>query len=463
MKNGEGRWFRRRTSMETDGNRTPLDPLGPARASGGAAPGSSRAALADNDLTRHIGSTAFAFRGYDVTNLGRSLELLDHPTYGPVVAGVLAEASAISSAALSRQIDLAAHIRAGEKTSLATFPHDVAAIVAMETAQLRLLEEFFHVPIHDVRLSFGYSIGELSALIFSGVFSLAELLPIPLLLAPDCAELAEDTTLGVLFTRKGPELHPEDVERLCMAISGEGQGLIGPSAFLSPNTALLLGQGRTLDRVEQLMHEYLPEKVMLRRNPNQWPPLHSPLVWQRLIPNRAAVALYKIAGNPAPPNPRVISAVTGEASYDGLNTRDLLVRWTDHPQRLWDVIDTTLAEGVETVIHVGPGPSLIAATFSRLGNNVSRYVGYGNKYLNMLGRGLASGLSHHAWLSRRLPSKTNLLRAPYLRHVALEDWLLEQPLAARSAAVAMNAHVAAPAEAEAPEEDSARLTTPESV
>lgn len=448
--------------METDLNRSPLDPLGVNRASGGAAPGAPRGKLTEKDLTRRIRSTALAFRGYDVTNLGRSLELLDHPTYGPVVAEVLKQASEISSAALGMPIDLAAHVRAGEKTALATFPHDVATIVAMEAAQLRLLEEFFQVPIHDVRLSFGYSIGELSSLIFSGVFSLEELLPIPLLLAPDCAELAEDTTLGVLFTRKGPELHPEDVERLCTAISGEGQGLIGPSAYLSPNTALLLGQGRTLDRVEQLMREYLPEKVALRRNPNKWPPLHSPLVWQRLIPNRAAVALYKIAGNPAPPNPRVISAVTGEASYDGLNTRDLLVRWTDHPQRLWDVIDTTLAEGVETVIHVGPAPSLIAATFSRLGNNVSRYVGYGNKYLNMLGRGLASGLSHTAWLSRRLPSKTNLLRAPYLYHVNLEDWLLEQQPVSSAVTVAPGADGQA-VDGEPADEDSARLATPESV
>lgn len=448
--------------METDLNRSPLDPLGPNRASGGAAPGAPRGKTTEKDLTRHIRSTALAFRGYDVTNLGRSLELLNHPNYGPVVAEVLKQASEISSAALGMRIDIAAHIRADEKTALATFPHDVATIVAMESAQLRLLEEFFHVPIHDVRLSFGYSIGELSSLIFSGVFSLEELLPIPLLLAPDCAELAEDTTLGVLFTRKGPELQPEDVERLCMAISGEGQGLIGPSAYLSPNTALLLAQGRTLDRVEQLMREYLPEKVILRRNPNKWPPLHSPLVWQRLIPNRAAVALYKIAGNPAPPNPRVISAVTGEASYNGLNTRDLLVRWTDHPQRLWDVIDTTLAEGVETVIHVGPAPSLIAATFSRLSNNVSRYVGYGNKYLNILGRGLASGLSHTAWLSRRLPSKTNLLRAPYLHHVALEDWLLEQQPVAPTAMVAMGTNGAV-VDREPADEDSARLATPESV
>ena len=69
-----------------------------------------------------------------------------------------------------------------------------------------------------------------------------------------------------------------------------------------------------------------------------------------------------------------VSCVTGEANYDVANYREILSNWTDHPQRLWDVIDETLAAGVESVIHVGPAPSLIAATFARLENNVGRFV-----------------------------------------------------------------------------------------
>jgi [acyl-carrier-protein] S-malonyltransferase len=296
----------------------------------------------------------------------------------------------------------------------------------MELVQLELLEEFHQVPVRRARFTFGYSIGELSSLIFGESFLLEHLLPVPLRLAPDCAELANDTTLGVLFTRGGA-LRPEDVERLCLTISSEGKGLIGPSAFLSPNTALLLGQGKTLDRVGELMGDIIPEKVMLRRNPNQWPPLHSPLVWERSIPNRAAIMLYHVEETAKAPSPTVLSCVTGEASYDGLNSREVLVRWTDHPQRLWDVIDETLSAGIELVIHVGPAPSLIHATFARLENNVTRQLENGNRYFHMLGRGLASGLNRHAWLTRLLPSKAALLRLPYLVHVNLEDWLLEQP------------------------------------
>ncbi|MFI5460046.1 MAG: hypothetical protein ACHRXM_31900, partial [Isosphaerales bacterium] len=42
-----------------------------------------------DDLKKRITTAAFAFRGYDATNLGRSPELLEHPAYGPVVRAAL--------------------------------------------------------------------------------------------------------------------------------------------------------------------------------------------------------------------------------------------------------------------------------------------------------------------------------------------------------------------------------------
>src|SRR5262245_20690321 len=47
-----------------------------------------------------ISTAALAFRGYDVANLGRSAELLAHRVYGPLVHGVLNEASVLCSDAL---------------------------------------------------------------------------------------------------------------------------------------------------------------------------------------------------------------------------------------------------------------------------------------------------------------------------------------------------------------------------
>jgi [acyl-carrier-protein] S-malonyltransferase len=377
----------------------------------------------DVDLKAHIGTATFAFRGFDVSNLGRSPELLAHPAYGPVVRRFLDEASEVSAETLRRKVDLAARVEAGESGGLTSFAEDVALIVAMQLAQLALLEQFHGADPRAAKQSFGYSIGELAALVNGGVFTLGQILPIPIACADDCAALAEGTHLGVVFSR-GPALSLKDLQELCVGVSSEGNGMIGVSAYLSPNTMLVMGQGDTLDRLEKEIPGRMPPKTMLRRKLHKLPPLHTPLVWQKNIPNRAAVALYRTGGGHAPPRPRVVSCVTGAASYDGLNARDTLIRWVDHPQLLWDAISETLVSGSDLVIHAGPAPNLIPATFERLSNNVNKQLG--NRYFQMIGRGFGSSMQKRAWLARLLPTKAALLRAPQLRHVILEDWLLDR-------------------------------------
>jgi [acyl-carrier-protein] S-malonyltransferase len=423
MKYDDGRWQTRLRSMGSVLRRRRRSSVEEATATG---PAAASRTDPPAELRSRISTAVFAFRGYDVSNLGRSPELLDHRVYGATVRKFLESASAIASDTLHQRIDLISHVLDREPTSLAHFPSDVAMIVAMELAQIHILEHYFEIPIRKARLSFGYSIGELSALVYSGMFTLEQLLPVPLMMATDCAELAANTSMGILFTRS-PVLPYEDVDRLCLAVSSEGHGLIGPSAYLSPNTVLILGQGDTLDQLELRMKSFLPEKVMLRRNPNRWPPLHTRLVWDRNIPNRTAVALYHIAGGTEKPSPQVISCATGEANYDPIQCREILTKWTDHPQRLWDAVDGTLAAGAETIIHVGPSPNLVPATFARLANNVKKQLG--NGYLHRMGRDLVSSMNRHAWLTHLLPHKAALLRAPYVNNILLEDWLLEQTLA----------------------------------
>src|SRR5262249_46645526 len=153
-----------------------------------------------------LGNTAFAFRGYDITNLGRTPDLLEHPVYGSVVEVALAEGSAVCSAALGRSIDLVSRVRQRrESEGLTRYAEDVALIVAVELAQMRLLEQCFGIKLNDAALVFGYSLGELAVLMAIGVYEMRHLLPVPLVLAEDCADLARDVTMGVLFSR-GAEL-----------------------------------------------------------------------------------------------------------------------------------------------------------------------------------------------------------------------------------------------------------------
>ena len=48
----------------------------------------ARRQVARDDLKKRISGAAIAFRGYDVSNIGRSPELLEHPVYGPIVRTV---------------------------------------------------------------------------------------------------------------------------------------------------------------------------------------------------------------------------------------------------------------------------------------------------------------------------------------------------------------------------------------
>ena len=57
-------------------------------------------------LKDRLGTTCFAFRGYNVTNLGRSVELLEHRAYGPTVKRYLSEAGKIASEATGERVDL---------------------------------------------------------------------------------------------------------------------------------------------------------------------------------------------------------------------------------------------------------------------------------------------------------------------------------------------------------------------
>ena len=63
-------------------------------------------------LQSKIGTTAFAFRGYNITNLGRTPELLAHPAYGPTVRRYLQRGSEICAEIIGRPVDLAAARRA---------------------------------------------------------------------------------------------------------------------------------------------------------------------------------------------------------------------------------------------------------------------------------------------------------------------------------------------------------------
>jgi [acyl-carrier-protein] S-malonyltransferase len=242
-------------------------------------------------------------------------------------------------------------------------------------------------------------------------------LRVPLAMSDDCVELGRDVTMGIVFS-KGESIPMEKVKALLLSINAEGQGVLGVSAYLSPNSFLVLGTADTVLRMRSRLDEVMP-RLHVRLNEHRWPPLHTPIMWEKCIPNRASKLLHTLPGGRSRARPDVVSMVTGTACYDEYNSRDIIGQWVDHTQRLWDVVNTALASGIETVIHVGPEPNIIPATFDRLAANVEMQT-RGSRRMRA-----ASAVARRPWLQNLLPRRATLLRAPLIKHVILEDWLLE--------------------------------------
>ncbi len=378
------------------------------------------------DLKNRIKETAFAFRGYNITNTGRSAELLAADPYRGTLERFLGEAGGICQDVLKRDCDLISQVGGERETTLETFAEDIAIILAVEIAQITILREQFGVDYAKSPLTFGYSLGEIAALCCSGVYTLADVLPSLLELAPGCAELGRDVTMGIVFSR-GHELEFAKVSQLCQEINWEARGVIGVSAVLSPNTVLILGQGDTVDRFDARMREAFPKTVHLRKNDSRWPPLHTPILWQIHLPAQAQHRMLSIRGGMTEPKPTIFSLATGGANYTSTNSREIIAQWLDHPQQLWEAVYATLAAGHEVIVHVGPQPNLVPATFRRLSDNVEAQL-KGRSWNSLSLRAVSS--IWRPWLSRWISKKSALLRAPYVIHVNLEDWLLEnQPKA----------------------------------
>lgn len=375
-------------------------------------------AITPAELAVRLPATAFAFRGYNITNLGRTPELLKVTAYRPILESHLQDASELCSELIGKKVDLIQSVVDRRETSLDNYAEAVALIFSVELAQIDLLREWHGIDIADSRLAFGYSLGELVAVVVAGIAEAKEVLSVPLSLATDCAALAHEVTMGIVFSR-GTAIEEADIHRYCEEITAEGKGTLAVSAVLSPNTMLVLGQEVTLERLKQRLAEF---RILVRRNDSFWPPLHTSIVSQRNVSDRAVVMLEKIQLLADVPTPPIVSLVTGEKAYGDGQTRTVLRNWVNHPQRLWDGVCGVLESDVRTIIHVGPEPNVIPATFQRLAENVMQQTG--KRSLSGLGLRAVQHMVKRPWLASLLPRQSSLLRAPGIRHVLLEDWLL---------------------------------------
>ncbi len=373
-------------------------------------------------LADRLPATALALRGYDQTNLGRTADLLAVPAYRHTVERRLAEAGALCESVTGRRVDLVARVVEQREPGLDAYAEAIALVFAVELAQLDLLREVHGVDPQKAGRAFGYSLGELTAVAVAGIYPLEAIMRIPLSLAEDCAALASKVTMGIVFSRK-TSLSEAALQRVCEEVTAEGCGAVAISAILSPNTMLLIGESDTLERVRKRCDAWDGPPVLMRRNDGVWPPLHTPLVSELHVPDRATLMIRNVSRLSETPRPPIWSLVTGRREYEGDSGRMVLRRWIDSPQRLWDVVHATLASDVRTILHVGPAPNVIPATFHRLAENVVKQTLQWS--LSAVGKRTIQRMAGSAWMAPLLPKSGFLLRAPMIEQVVLEDWLLD--------------------------------------
>ena len=130
--------------------------------------------------------------------------------------------------------------------------------------------------------------------------------------------------------------------------------------------------------------------------------------------------MHTLSGGLAEPTLPILSLVTGKKSYTATNSREIIRKWIDQPQLLWDAVCETLSSSVDTVIHLGPAPNIIPATFERLADNIEAQT-RGSRRMRAL-----AAVIRRPWLQNLLPKRASLLRASMVQHVIAEDWMLEQ-------------------------------------
>lgn len=370
-------------------------------------------ALQDCDPAR----MALAFRGYNITNLGRTREFLADVRFGEFLRIELEYASKLATDFLGFPVDLVATTREGIDLNETRYGESVAFILAVEFAQFAILRELCGLATERCRLAFGYSLGEIAALVCGGLLPKESAYEIPLRVAGDCHALMANSRLAIVFSKQSsiPSLA---IEQICLDITRETGKTVAVSAQLSPNTLLVIGQGDSLDGLAKRIKELDLRGIVVRPKDNRFPPLHTPIMWQRYISDQASLLLQKVPFADQPPSPPVYSMALGKVDYTPYNVREHLRQWMDHPQRLWDAVDYTLMHGVDTVVHLGPDPNLIPATYKRLSENVA------SQFQENMGIRALSYAVHRPWLQSILPQQAFLLRAPTIKQVILEDELL---------------------------------------
>jgi [acyl-carrier-protein] S-malonyltransferase len=222
-----------------------------------------------------------------------------------------------------------------ENTQPAMLAVSIAALRAMQTEGLP-----------EPQFVAGHSLGEYSALVAAGSFSLADALRIVRARGRYMQE-AVPVGQGAMAAILGLDLSAIDA-----ACEEAGQGQVCSAANInSPTQVVIAGDAAAVDRAIELM-KARGAKRALRLNVSA--PFHCPLM--KPAQERLAEYLQQIAFTDlATP---VVTNVDAKPIASGDEARNSLIRQVARPVRWFESVEFLINQGVQTFIEVGPGKVL---------------------------------------------------------------------------------------------------------
>jgi len=232
----------------------------------------------------------------------------------------------------------------GPETELTLTKNTQPAIVATSIAILAAIRAA-NPNLPDPSFAAGHSLGEFSALVASGAFTLEDAVRIVHLRGRAMQEAVPEGEGGMAAVMGGDRAA---VEELCRE-AAEGD-VVSPANFNAPGQIVISGHKRAVDRAAALAGSKKLKAIPLKVSA----PFHCALMGPAARAVEAALAQLTLA-NPTFP---VIANVTAQPNQDGEATKRLLVRQIDAPV-LWEQTILLMAEsGVTHALEIGPGKVL---------------------------------------------------------------------------------------------------------
>ncbi|MFT4600229.1 MAG: [acyl-carrier-protein] S-malonyltransferase [Arenicella sp.] len=187
----------------------------------------------------------------------------------------------------------------------------------------------------------GHSLGELSALVASGVLSFEDGLRLvsQRALAMQKACEAEPSTMAAILS-----LEDEVVEEVCASV----EGIVVAANYNGPGQVVISGAEAAVDKACEILIEKGARRALKLSVGGAF---HSPL----MEPARAELAAAIEATEFSTPSCPVYQNVTASAVLDPLEIKENLVAQLTAPVRWTQTMQQMIADGCSSVTEVGPG------------------------------------------------------------------------------------------------------------